>query len=61
MREHGTLRLSIDKAVADLGWRPRWTVHEAILRTVDWYRAWLGGERDLRARCEATLADHERA
>jgi CDP-glucose 4,6-dehydratase len=32
------LRLSIDKAVTLLGWRPRWPVREAVRRTADWYR-----------------------
>jgi CDP-glucose 4,6-dehydratase len=41
--EAGLLRLSIDKAVARLGWRPRWTLAETIARTADWYRAQLGG------------------
>lgn len=38
-KEAGLLRLSIDQAVARLGWRPRWSLHETIDRTVEWYRA----------------------
>ncbi len=38
--EAGLLRLAIDRAVAELGWRPRWAVDETIARTVAWYRAY---------------------
>lgn len=37
--EAQTLRLSIDKAQAQLGWSPRWTFAEAVAHTVVWYRA----------------------
>ena len=36
--EAKTLRISIDKAVIELGWRPRWGFEETVLRTVNWYR-----------------------
>ena len=36
--EAHTLRLSIDKALWELGWRPRWNRTEAIARTAGWYR-----------------------
>jgi CDP-glucose 4,6-dehydratase len=38
--EAKTLRLSIDKAVARLGWVPRWGFDETVSRTVQWYRAY---------------------
>jgi CDP-glucose 4,6-dehydratase len=31
------LRLCIDKATAQLGWRPVWDFDEAVSRTVHWY------------------------
>jgi CDP-glucose 4,6-dehydratase len=37
--EAGILRLSIEKAVAELGWRPRWSLEQAVARTMEWYRA----------------------
>jgi CDP-glucose 4,6-dehydratase len=37
--EAGMLRLAIDKAMAQLDWRPRWRFDEAIDRTVAWYKA----------------------
>ncbi len=36
--EAGVLRLSIDKAIHQLSWRPRWGVAEATARTAGWYR-----------------------
>ena len=33
------LRLDSSKAVAELGWTPRWGVDEAVRRTVAWHRA----------------------
>ena len=38
LHEAGVLRLCIDKALHQLGWRPRWNVAEAIRRTADWFR-----------------------
>lgn len=37
--EAKSLRLSIDKAITRLGWRPRWGFEETVTRTVDWYSA----------------------
>jgi CDP-glucose 4,6-dehydratase len=37
--ESSTLRLSIDKAVSELHWKPRWSFEESCRRTVSWYRA----------------------
>ena len=59
------LRLSIDKAVTLLGWRPRWSVNEAVRRTALWYRRFYqqlpaarvaGSMRDM---CLADIADYE--
>jgi CDP-glucose 4,6-dehydratase len=36
--EARTLRISIDKAVSVLGWRPRWHLDETVIRTIEWYR-----------------------
>lgn len=37
-RETGVLRLAIDKAMSGLGWRPVWTVRDAVTRAAAWYR-----------------------
>ncbi|MEM9415322.1 MAG: CDP-glucose 4,6-dehydratase [Planctomycetota bacterium] len=42
--EAGVLRLCIDKAMWELGWRPRWGVDQAIALTAQWYRGWSRGE-----------------
>ena len=41
--EAGLLRLSIDKAWNRLGWAPRWSLEEAVRRTVEWYRSFHDG------------------
>lgn len=50
------LRLSIDKAIAHLGWRPRWHLHETCARTSAWYRAFYESPLSLR---ELTLSQIE--
>ena len=54
------LRLAIDKAWARLGWKPRWTLSEALRRTVEWYRAQGRGgtPAELRALCSAHIRDY---
>lgn len=37
-REAGILRLSIDKAIWNLNWKPGWDVGETIRQTAQWYR-----------------------
>ncbi len=39
LHEAGILRLAIDKAVAQLGWRPVWDFAETVGRTSHWYRS----------------------
>jgi CDP-glucose 4,6-dehydratase len=46
------LRLNIDKALHQLGWRPRWNVAEAVRRSAEWYRRYYGApEANMRAAC----------
>ncbi len=40
-REAGILRLSIDKALWELNWKPIWDVHRSIRETAKWYQQWL--------------------
>jgi CDP-glucose 4,6-dehydratase len=51
--ENEYLRLSIDRAERELGWRPVWDFSTAVERTVHWYRAFLGERRAI----AANLAD----
>ena len=54
--EAGLLRLSIDKAVRELAWRPVWQFDQTIERTAGWYQAVL--ERGTAPR-DACMADLE--
>lgn len=46
--EASLLRLDSTKARMKLGWKPVWSLDEAVGRTVAWHRAWLAG-RDMQA------------
>jgi CDP-glucose 4,6-dehydratase len=45
--ESQILRLSIDKAMWQLGWRPRWDLPRTLQETVRWYQAYFKGSDDL--------------
>lgn len=53
--EASVLRLSIDKAGLELGWRPRWACDEMVARTARWYRRVLCEGGDAREACLADL------
>jgi len=58
--EAGVLRLAIDKALAQLGWRPRWSLAECVERTAAWYRSFRDGTvTSMRRACEADVAAYE--
>ncbi len=44
LHEAGTLRLDSSKARARLGWRPRWSLQEALSATLAWHQAWRRAE-----------------
>ena len=58
VHEAGWLALETAKARTQLGVQPRWTLEEALHRTMDWYRAQHAGA-DARALCEADIAAFE--
>ena len=60
-REANCLRLSSDKAMSLLAWRPQWNLHTAIRQTIDWYRAFYGHEGcpELRTLCERQIGQYE--
>jgi CDP-glucose 4,6-dehydratase len=58
--EAGVLRLAIDKAIWELGWRPRWSVRDAVTRTAKWYRDFAAGG-DMAAACLADIRAYEAA
>lgn len=41
--EAGLLKLDSSLARAELGWRPRWSLQQALEHTVSWQREWAGG------------------
>jgi CDP-glucose 4,6-dehydratase len=41
--EAGLLTLDSTLARTQLGWKPRWSLEQALARTTDWNRAWIGG------------------
>ena len=47
LHEANILRLAIDKSVSELGWRPRWSVSDAVQRTALWYREFYAGRAAL--------------
>ena len=53
--EAKTLRLSVDKAMWELRWRPRWAVDEAVQRTAEWYRRWHAEGASPRELCEEQI------
>ena len=58
--EAGVLRLCIDKAIDQLGWRPRWSVAEAVRRTAEWYRRFYAGSwPDTLAACRQDIEAYE--
>lgn len=44
LHETDQLRIDSSRARAELAWRPRWSIDEAIRQTVRWHRARLAGE-----------------
>lgn len=49
--EAAILKLSIDKAVGKLGWRPVWNFSEMVMRTAQWYRRVTSRPADAFAAC----------
>jgi len=41
--EAGLLRLDSTLARTELGWKPRWSLEQALAQTVAWYQAWTRG------------------
>ena len=49
--EAQVLRLANDAAVSQLGWRPRWSLNEAVDRTVRWFRRYDSNPDAAQAAC----------
>jgi len=49
MREAAMLRLSIDRAISLLGWRPLWDVQQTVEKTVQWYKSFRDSPESIQA------------
>jgi CDP-glucose 4,6-dehydratase len=59
--EANVLRLSIDKAMWQLDWRPRWNVREAVLQTARWYRHYFEGIEPMPMITREQISEYEHA
>jgi CDP-glucose 4,6-dehydratase len=57
--EANILRLSIDKAIWNLGWRPKWSVAKTLEKTADWYRAYFEGQSNMQQISLRQIAEYE--
>jgi len=55
--ESGVLRLDSGQARFELGWRPRWSLQQALEHTVTWHRAWRRGA-DMQAVCREQIGTY---
>lgn len=51
------LKLDISKAHGELDWQPRWNLETALVRTIEWHKAWLAGD-DMRDVSLKQIADY---
>jgi len=58
--ETETLRLDSSRARRELPWLPQWSLQDALVRTVEWHRAWLR-RADMTAVSLGQIADYEAA
>ncbi len=56
--EAQALKLDSSKAAIRLGWRPRWDLHTALLKTVEWHKAYLQGA-NVAELCLRQIAEYE--
>jgi len=59
--EARVLLLSIEKALHELKWRPRWCLSEAVRRTAEWYRTFYRGAGSMLNACLSDIAAYESA
>jgi CDP-glucose 4,6-dehydratase len=58
--EAGWLRLDSTLARTELGWKPRWSLEQALMQTVAWYQAWARGA-DMATICLSQIRAYEAA
>ncbi len=57
--ESNILRLAVDKAIWQLQWRPRWSVHETLLEAARWYRQYFDDPRSVRDLGQRQITSYE--
>jgi CDP-glucose 4,6-dehydratase len=58
--EADVLRLCIDKAACELGWRPRWNLEQAVNHAASWYKSYyLDRTGCMYEACRKDIADYE--
>lgn len=60
LHEAKYLKLDISKSRMSLAWNPRWTLEDALVHVVGWYRAWQGG-KDMHDICLRQIDSYEAA
>lgn len=60
LHEAHFLKLDSSRAAKELGWLPRWSLLQALDKTVEWHLA-LRRSEDMRAVCIAQIGAHQRA
>ena len=58
-REANILRLSIDKALWRLGWKPAWNIEDTLRQTAAWYKAYLQDPTAMHSFCLQQIAEYE--
>ncbi|MCL2334807.1 MAG: CDP-glucose 4,6-dehydratase [Endomicrobia bacterium] len=58
--EAGLLHLCIDKAAAELNWKPVYTIEDAVKKTIDWYKNYYEGGTDMAAFSNAQIAEYSK-
>jgi CDP-glucose 4,6-dehydratase len=58
VHEASFLKLDNSRAVAELGWSPRWHLPTALEKTAAWHAAWRSGE-DMQAFGLAQIASYQ--
>lgn len=57
--EANILRLSIDKAIWELGWRPRWSVYKSLEKTAEWYQQYFSDTSHMQEMSLAQIGEYE--
>jgi CDP-glucose 4,6-dehydratase len=58
--EAGLLKLNIQKAKKELGWKPKWNAEKAIEKTMEWYKESLKIKSDKHSLCVKQIEEYIR-